>query len=585
MNEALVTASYLKRKFPNDPKMREVIDFIESSRNKGFMHGIVLGGIVTWITGLTFSVSETVYYIMNLLCEAGGLVTLSPADPDLPRIDLIVINSDWEVEVIEGIPADNPLQPTPDPQTQLALTYVLIPAAATEPDNITEIIVFNEHVAGEFTPSASGVAVNFDYTDDKYAGSKSMSVGAIGNNDTISLTSDAPKLKADYESFSLFLKLKASASKSHALYAQFRLAGVAVSNEVALPFNLTDTTSWQNISLLLSAFTFSNAQFDSLRLRWSKTGTQTDFTGFYLDYIKLQKGIVQPTFVDTVELTGDVTGKGKTGTPFETTLKNVITAGTFGSATKSVTITVDAKGRITSVTENTIEGGGGIPDAPANGNKYARKDNTWVIVLDGTNGKSVELSTSGGYFVWRLVGDPDWIQLYPVPTDGNDGASAYVYVAYASGIDGAGFTLVNNDSLAYMAIKATPTPIASPVVGDFAGLWFKRRGADGAGGQLSIVNKNVGSFTLELTDANNYIRANYPSTVTVTIPNNSAVAFEVGCVITIEQTGTGQVTLIPASGVTLNAFQGGVTTYGRYYGLQIIQVEINVWTLIAGTAQ
>lgn len=31
MNEALVTASYLKRKFPNDPKMREVIDFINRS--------------------------------------------------------------------------------------------------------------------------------------------------------------------------------------------------------------------------------------------------------------------------------------------------------------------------------------------------------------------------------------------------------------------------------------------------------------------------------------------------------------------------------------------------------------------------
>ena len=53
----------------------------------------------------------------------------------------------------------------------------------------------------------------------------------------------------------------------------------------------------------------------------------------------------------TVTLTGDVTGSGPTVTPISTTLASVNSnVGTFGSASAIPIITVDAKGRITSVT-------------------------------------------------------------------------------------------------------------------------------------------------------------------------------------------------------------------------------------------
>lgn len=60
-------------------------------------------------------------------------------------------------------------------------------------------------------------------------------------------------------------------------------------------------------------------------------------------------------------------------------------------------------------------------------------------------------------------------------------ASAYIYIAYASAIDGTGFTLTNDPALDYMAILSSPVAIPSPVVGDFAGLWYKRVGEDGQG--------------------------------------------------------------------------------------------------------
>lgn len=56
-------------------------------------------------------------------------------------------------------------------------------------------------------------------------------------------------------------------------------------------------------------------------------------------------------------------------------------------------------------------------------------------------------------------------------TNGADGASAYVYIAYASDGTGTGFTTTFNVNLNFIAIKNTTSPIASPSVSDFTGLW------------------------------------------------------------------------------------------------------------------
>lgn len=74
---------------------------------------------------------------------------------------------------------------------------------------------------------------------------------------------------------------------------------------------------------------------------------------------------------------------------------------------------------------------------------------------------------------------------------GVDGDDAYVYVAYASADDGTDFTMTFNAALEYIAILSTATAIASPAVGDFAGLWAKYVGTDGAG----VTSETVG-FTI-----------------------------------------------------------------------------------------
>ena len=81
----------------------------------------------------------------------------------------------------------------------------------------------------------------------------------------------------------------------------------------------------------------------------------------------------------TITLTGDLTGSG-TGS-FVTTLANSgVTAGTYGSATSVPAITVDAKGRVTNVTNTTISGVSPVGSAMASGK---------IIVGDASNVASI----------------------------------------------------------------------------------------------------------------------------------------------------------------------------------------------------
>ena len=183
------------------------------------------GGIVTWITGLTFSVSSAAFYINGILYTTGwSLVTLETADDTHPRIDIIVVNTDGTVSAIAGTPAANPQKPQSNPATQIELTQILVPALATEPDGITGVVIYDENI--EWTPTFSGVTVNFNSSTDPFNGSICANISNIGSDDSITFTAAAPVNVIDYETLSLFLKLKALMSKQHFLRVQFFLSSV-----------------------------------------------------------------------------------------------------------------------------------------------------------------------------------------------------------------------------------------------------------------------------------------------------------------------------------------------------------------------
>jgi hypothetical protein len=74
--------------------------------------------------------------------------------------------------------------------------------------------------------------------------------------------------------------------------------------------------------------------------------------------------------------------------------------------------------------------------------------------------------------------------------DGEDGASAFCYVRYATDDQGAEFSS-SPSGKTYVAIKTTATEIENPVAEDFTGLWTKFVGDNGSPGAQGSPGPNI----------------------------------------------------------------------------------------------
>ncbi len=89
------------------------------------------------------------------------------------------------------------------------------------------------------------------------------------------------------------------------------------------------------------------------------------------------------------------------------------------------------------------------------------------------------------------------------------------------------------------------------------------------------------SRTLALTDAWNYVRPATTGSITLTVPTNASVAFDIGTEITVR--ALGNVTLAAASGVTLNAPSGGTLSMTARMTVTLKKVATDQWDVIGQT--
>lgn len=251
---------------------------------------LIQPGYVTYSgTGLKFYISPSIIRVDGVIYGTTyDSVTLSASDPDDPRKDVIYVATTG-IEVAEGTPAG----PAAEPQLeagQFKLTVIDVPATATTP-GITTNIIWDENT--ESVVTNTGTTTDPDNTTNVYRLTKSVNVTNIGNGDIVHLTLPSTIDLNNYNSISGFIDLKAGMSGSASLRIRFFNGATAVSNEVVIGLNRS-STDYQGWSVPLSQFTFSNTFVDRVNIRYIHSGSVVVHAGFFLDYIHLVNGFIQP---------------------------------------------------------------------------------------------------------------------------------------------------------------------------------------------------------------------------------------------------------------------------------------------------
>lgn len=94
------------------------------------------------------------------------------------------------------------------------------------------------------------------------------------------------------------------------------------------------------------------------------------------------------------------------------------------------------------------------------------------------------------------------------------------------------------------------------------------------------INAQTAAYTLVITDDGKAIHVTSATAVAVTVPPNSSAAFVIGAHLDIVQTGAGQLTIAPGSGVTLRSRDGFLKTASQYAAVRIRKIATDEWLVI-----
>ncbi|NBO78899.1 MAG: hypothetical protein EBV27_04575, partial [Actinobacteria bacterium] len=95
----------------------------------------------------------------------------------------------------------------------------------------------------------------------------------------------------------------------------------------------------------------------------------------------------------------------------------------------------------------------------------------------------------------------------------------------------------------------------------------------------ALFSEKLANHTLTLSDPGKTILMNSSSSLNVTVPSNSDVSFAIGHTIHIVRMGTGSVTLVEGSGVTINSKESSKNISYRYGEVKLVKTGTNTWLL------
>jgi hypothetical protein len=97
---------------------------------------------------------------------------------------------------------------------------------------------------------------------------------------------------------------------------------------------------------------------------------------------------------------------------------------------------------------------------------------------------------------------------------------------------------------------------------------------------LNVLTDSTTTRTPALTDAGAYILTTHGTGITVTLPQNSAVAFPIGTAIYFERNGAGTLTFAAGTGATVTSKDSTLTCGDRYTTVAAVKIGADAWSLI-----
>jgi hypothetical protein len=99
-------------------------------------------------------------------------------------------------------------------------------------------------------------------------------------------------------------------------------------------------------------------------------------------------------------------------------------------------------------------------------------------------------------------------------------------------------------------------------------------------GIVTIRTLTTTAHTLEISDTGSILETTGSSAVTVTIPDETTMPFEIGTLINVTQVGAGVATIVAAAGVSLNGIVGGsVALTDQWSGAALTKRGADAWVI------
>lgn len=297
-------------------------------------------------------------YIINRVTYTNyisEIVTLSPGHTTFDRVDAVVINSNETITVVEGTPSATPVLPTIDYETQLLVKAIEVKANTTEPDDIENILIYDENTqiaGGEAdTLTTTPATVLLADTSAAYSGTKSILFQEALKNNFVRFKLNTPVEPQDFDVVVFHIKNKESLSQE--VDRKISLAFISPATLNSTPditiingdygYN-SSTLDWQTIAIPVKDLKLQNLVYEFLTIR-----TDISFASFHLDLIFLQKGLsieTEPCIMRTSDIP---INDGEDGTSRYTEEKDFKT---IGGQTIIGVGDIPAFGELEKITEN-----------------------------------------------------------------------------------------------------------------------------------------------------------------------------------------------------------------------------------------